>query len=66
MATWYVTPCPVCDSLINFNDAKLYRQVECPDCAEVFVVLSLDPVKLTYAFDINHDPHYYDEDYPRN
>lgn len=66
MATWYVTPCPVCDSIIDFCGAQPEQKVECPECAEVFKIVSLDPLKLVYAFDLNHEAEFYDEDYPRS
>jgi lysine biosynthesis protein LysW len=50
-----VVMCRVCDGLIELHKPYLGMQVECPDCGEVFAVASLDPLELSYAFDMEEE-----------
>jgi predicted RNA-binding Zn-ribbon protein involved in translation (DUF1610 family) len=64
MSSTIATRCLVCDALIEVVDAYESKQLECPECGEVFRVVSLEPLQLTYAYDLNEEGEYDDEDRP--
>lgn len=64
MSSTIATRCLVCDALIEVEDAYESKQVECPECAEIFRIVSLEPLQLTYAYDENEQGEFYDEDRP--
>jgi lysine biosynthesis protein LysW len=56
------TACPVCGELLEVVDAHINEQIECPECGELFRVVSLEPLQLTYAYDLNQEGEFYDEE----
>ena len=48
-------PCPTCGGVIEVDHPHLGRETECPDCGETFHLISLDPVRLTYAFEADEE-----------
>lgn len=65
MLTLSVVPCPVCNEPIELETPAVGLEVECPDCGEVFVVTRTEPVELAYAYDMDEERVFYDEDRPR-
>jgi lysine biosynthesis protein LysW len=58
--------CPICESILEVEEPGLDARVTCPDCGEAWVVASLDPPRLVYAYDIDEeDAGEPDEDHPR-
>ncbi len=48
--------CPACDGKVELPEpARLCEVVECPECSSELEVVSLDPVQLTLAPDIEED-----------
>jgi DNA-directed RNA polymerase subunit RPC12/RpoP len=64
MSSTVATRCLVCDALIEVVDAYETKQIECPECGELFRVVSLGPLQLAYAYDLNEEGEFYDEDKP--
>lgn len=60
-----VVPCPVCNELIEIETPAVGREVECPECGEIFVVARTEPVELVYAYDLDEEKEVYDEERPR-
>lgn len=60
-----VTTCPSCDQLIDIPQASLGQELECAECHEVFRLVSLMPIRLSYAYDADEVAEYLAEDYPR-
>ncbi|WP_299428746.1 hypothetical protein [uncultured Meiothermus sp.] len=56
MKTLEVSKCPVCDELVEITNVRAGLEVECPDCGEVLRVVSIQPLKLYYAFDPDEEP----------
>ena len=62
MASIYITLCPVCEELIELDAVALGNEVECPECGELFVITSTDPLELSYAYDLEDEGEFYDEE----
>ncbi len=60
-----VTACPICEQLIDIPHAYCGQELECPECHEVFRLVSLSPIVLAYAYDTDEAAEYSAEDYPR-
>ena len=60
------TACPICGELIEVVDGYGDKQVECPECGEVFRIASLEPLQLAYAYDLNDEGEFYEEDKPHS
>jgi uncharacterized protein (DUF983 family) len=56
MATLEVSKCPVCDGLVEVFNAWVDLEVECSECGEVLQVVSVQPLKLYYALDLDEEP----------
>jgi lysine biosynthesis protein LysW len=52
----------VCGELLEVVDAHVAEQIECPECGELFRVVSLQPLQLTYAYEQDEEGEYSDED----
>jgi uncharacterized paraquat-inducible protein A len=61
-----VTHCPVCDALIEVVDPYESMQLECPECTEIFRVVSTKPLQLAYALELNEEGEFDDEDRPHS
>jgi lysine biosynthesis protein LysW len=59
------TLCPVCGELIEIVGGIPEKQVECSECGEVFRIVSLEPLKLAYAYDLEKESEFFEEDKPR-
>jgi lysine biosynthesis protein LysW len=59
-----LTACLVCGGLIEVVEPFTGKLVECPDCKEAFRVLSLQPLQLTYAYNLDDEGEFVDDDYP--
>lgn len=60
------TACPVCGELLEVVDAHVNKQIECPECGELFRVVSLEPLQLAYAYDLDREGEFFEEDKPRS
>ena len=56
------TLCPVCGELIEIVAGFQGKQIECLECREVFCIVSLEPLKLAYALDLNNEGEFFEED----
>ncbi len=52
----YAVHCPVCKGLLELSKPVLGQEVECLECGEVFKVVKLDPLQLTYLYDPEDEP----------
>jgi alpha-aminoadipate carrier protein LysW len=51
-----IQTCPACDGKVELPEpARLSEVVECPECSSELEVVSLDPVRLDLAPDIEED-----------
>lgn len=66
MSKAIATACPVCGELIEVVDGYEEKQIECPECGELFRVVSLEPLQLAYAYDLNEEGEFYDEEKPHS
>ena len=55
------TICLVCEGIIDFDEKQHGYEIECPDCGELFKIVSLKPLNLEYAYDLYEEPEYADE-----
>lgn len=54
--TKQMSPCPECDADVEIPaDAMENELVSCPDCAAELEIMSLDPVELELAPEIEED-----------
>lgn len=59
-------PCPICESVLEIDEPEVGVALTCPDCGEAWVLASLEPVRLVYAYDMeDEDVGEPDEDHPR-
>ena len=58
------TACPVCGELIEMVNGYEDKQIECSECGELFRVVSLEPLQLAHAYDVNEEGEFYHEDTP--
>ena len=65
MATISVVPCPICDEPIGLETPVIGQEVECAACGEAYVLTEVEPVELAYAYDLEDEGEFYDEDVPR-
>lgn len=59
------TRCPLCGELIDIEAGFVGKEVECLQCGEVFRIASLEPLQLVYAFDVEDEGEFVDEDFRR-
>lgn len=57
------TACPVCGELLEVANAHINEQIECPECGELFRVVSLEPLQLAYAYDLDEEGEFLEEDH---
>ncbi len=50
-----VAKCPVCGGLVELADPWVGLEVECPECGEGLRVVSLQPLQLYYAVDMEEE-----------
>ncbi len=66
MSKVIATACLVCGEFIEVVDGYGDKQVECPECGEVFRIVSLEPLQLAYAYDLNEEGEFFEEDKSRS
>lgn len=48
--------CPVCKNLLEVSEPVKGREVECPECGEIFSLISTDPLDLFYRHPLEDEP----------
>lgn len=66
MSKVVASSCPVCGELIDVVDAYEDKDIECSQCGELFRIVSLEPLQLAYAYDLDEEGEFLDEDQPHS
>jgi hypothetical protein len=57
------TVCPVCGELIEVVAGYEAKQIE---CSKLFRIVSLEPLQLAYAYDLDEQGEFFDEERPHS